>query len=53
MSANTTYYVKVPKLLWQWIEVDALVAADVWEKHPQAMEVLHWTEYEDLAEDEK
>jgi len=28
MSANTTYYARVPRITWEWIEVSALVAAD-------------------------
>ena len=53
MSANTVYYAKIPKLMWVWVEESALVAADVWEKYPAASEVLHWTQYEELKEDEK
>lgn len=48
MSANTTYYARIPKLTWDWIEVDALTASDVWEKYPTASDVLHWTEYEEM-----
>ena len=48
MSANTTYYARIPKLVWEWIEVNALVGADVWEKYPAASDVLHWTEYEEM-----
>ena len=47
MSANTTYYARVPRITWEWIEVSALVAADVRERYPTATEVLHWTEYEE------
>lgn len=50
MSANTTYYARVPKITYEWIEVSALVAADVREQYPDAIEVLHWTEYEDEVE---
>lgn len=52
VSANTVYYARIPKLTWEWIEVSALVAEDVWEKYPTASDVLHWTQYEEL-EDEK
>jgi hypothetical protein len=47
MSANTTYYARVPRITWEWIEVSALVADDVREQYPDAIEVLHWTEYEE------
>lgn len=46
MSANTVYYARIPKLVWEWIEVSALVAEDVWQQYPTASDVLHWTEYE-------
>ena len=52
MSANTTYYARIPKLMWEWVEVNALVGADVWEKYPTASDVLHWTEYEDMLKKE-
>ena len=52
MSANTTYYARIPYLTWKWIEVDALVAEDVWERHPMASDVLHWSEYEAQQNDE-
>jgi hypothetical protein len=44
MSANTTYYARVPRITWEWIEVSALVAADVREQYPNATEVLHLIE---------
>lgn len=47
MSANTTYYAKVPKITYEWIQVSALVADDVREQYPDAIEVLHWSQYEE------
>lgn len=53
MSANTVYYAKIPILKWEWIEISALTASDVWEQYPTAMDVLHWKQYEDLQENDK
>ena len=50
MSANTTYYAKVPKITYEWIQVSALVADDVREQYPDAIEVLHWSQYEEEVE---
>ena len=49
MSANTTYYAKVPKVFYEWIEVSALTSADVKQEYPEAIEILHWTEFEELT----
>jgi hypothetical protein len=50
MSADTKYYAKIPFLTWKWVEVPAVTAEEVWEKHPLAMEVLHHSEYENRAD---
>lgn len=46
MGANTTYYVKVPLVTYEWREVSALTAQDAKEQYPNAIEVKHWSEYE-------
>ena len=46
MSANTTYYILVPKLTLEWEKVSGLTKESVWEVHPTAVNVLHWSEYE-------
>lgn len=52
MGANTTYYARIPYLTWKWVEVNALVAQDVWEKYPMASDVLHQSEYENRTDNE-
>lgn len=51
MSANTTYYAKIPKIIYEWVEISALTSKDVLDKYPNALEVLHWTEYEELQQE--
>ena len=46
MSAETTYYARIPKLIWEWVAVSAVVAEDVWQQYPTASDVLHWSQYE-------
>lgn len=46
MGANTTYYARVPKVFWEWIQVSALDSEAVLDQHPDATEVLHWTQFE-------
>ena len=47
MSAETTYYARIPKLTWEWIAVSAVVADDVWKQYPTASDVVHWSVYEE------
>ena len=49
MSANTTYYVKVPRVFYEWVEVSAVTMDDVTHDYPEAIQILHWTEFEELT----
>lgn len=53
MGANTTYYALIPKLKYEWVEVSAVTASDVWEDYPSAQQVLHWTEFDENTERKK
>ena len=52
MSANTIYYAKVPKVFYEWIEVSAVTRSDVRHDYPEAIEILHWTEFNEMTESE-
>lgn len=52
MGAETTYYAKVPKVFYEWIEVSALTSSDVRKDYPEAIEILHWTEFNEMTEDD-
>lgn len=47
MSACTRYFIKVPVVTYEWREVYAVTSNEVREEHPEALEVLHWTEYDE------
>lgn len=51
MSANTAWYVKVPIIVYEWKEVSAVTKADVYEEYPNAVEIKHWTEFEDDSDE--
>jgi len=46
MSAETTYYVKVPVVHYEWIKVQAITADEALLKHPTGVDVLHWSQVE-------
>jgi len=46
MSAETTYYVKVPVVHFEWIKVQAVTGDEAMQKYPNAVEVLHWSQVE-------
>lgn len=46
MSAETTYYVEVPVITYEWIKVSAITSTDALEKYPNARQVLHWSQVE-------
>lgn len=51
MGANTTWYVKVPVISYEWKEVSALTKSAVYEDYPNAIEILHWTDFEELQDE--
>jgi len=40
MSAYVAYWVRIPKVTYEWIEVSGLSKPDVFEDFPDAVEVL-------------
>ena len=50
MSADTSWYVKVPVVSYEWIQVSAITRSDVRREYPEALEILHWMEYEEQEE---
>ena len=51
MSAETTYYVEIPIISYNWIKVSAITADDAREKYPDAREILHWSQVEREEDD--
>lgn len=50
MGASTKWYVKVPRVTYEWVETYAVTSEDARETHPEALEVRHWSEHEQAEE---
>lgn len=51
MSADTTFYAKIPITEYVWVKAYGVTSDDVLRLYPTAVEVKHWSEYEEDSDD--
>lgn len=47
MSADTTFYVKIPVTTYDWVKAYGITSDDILRLYPNAVEVKHWSEFEE------
>lgn len=52
MSSETIFFVKVPRVYFEWIPAKGVTKEHVQLNHPNAIEVKHHTEFYDSREEE-